>query len=437
MPLAASHHLADVAHDQRAAGQAAEVDGLEMGEQRVVALDREHGLHRRDLVALVERVHLERVPVAAAELEDRDRLVDPAQHRLALLEHLHRHARVAVALLEQAAREVEVGVRVVAGRDALGGEAKDARIQPRPAAGLGGHDLNGTSRSPGLLFYAGAASTRRISASAARPTSSCSGAGLARAHHALDLVTRAAQQARERRGGMALAPGEHLHGEGGAAQPHRGVGGRPAQAGAARGQVAERGRGEHRRHQVRAAAVVLLGGLGGVGVLLVGRDRLVLHAVVGGQLAAAQGHQRGGQAQQRDGGLAAGAGRRALGARGAHALADGGAADCRRAHHAQRLHVLHRQARLGQRPLHQRDHRQRLGQLDHAAHAGHALGALGAEVRLAAGGHLDLACVGAHRGGPVRGAVHEQPVAQRHAAQPQLVFRNRCRHRSVSSMSSA
>ena len=39
-------HLADVAHDQRAPGQAAEVHGLEVGEERVVALDLEHRLVR-------------------------------------------------------------------------------------------------------------------------------------------------------------------------------------------------------------------------------------------------------------------------------------------------------------------------------------------------------------------------------------------------------
>ena len=79
--------LADVAHDQRAPRQAAEVDRLEVGEERVVALDRHHRLPRRDLVALVERADLERRPsrltqrpsaaaAARALLEHRDRLVD-------------------------------------------------------------------------------------------------------------------------------------------------------------------------------------------------------------------------------------------------------------------------------------------------------------------------------------------------------------------------
>ena len=61
--------------------------------------------------------------------------------------------------------------------------------------------------------------------------------------------------------------------------------------------------GQQRRDEVRAAAVVLLGGVGRVGVLvgrLVGGDRLVLDAVVGGQLAAAQG-EHGGRERERRG----------------------------------------------------------------------------------------------------------------------------------------
>ena len=59
-------------------------------------------------------------------------------------------------------------------------------------------------------------------------------------------------------------------------------------------------RGEHRRDEVRAAAVVLLGGLARRRRrLLVGRDRLVLDAVVGGELAVAQRQQRGRQRDSR------------------------------------------------------------------------------------------------------------------------------------------
>src|SRR5919204_4663447 len=105
------HHLVHVPHHERAAGEAAEGDGLEVCEQRVVALDRHHGLLRGDLVAFVQRVDREVLPgvleapvrrvAAGALLQHGDRLVDPAQHRFLLLEHLHHHLRVPVLGLEQ------------------------------------------------------------------------------------------------------------------------------------------------------------------------------------------------------------------------------------------------------------------------------------------------------------------------------------------------
>ena len=224
---------------------------------------------------------------------------------------------------------------------------------------------------------------------------------------------------------MALAPGEHLHGHGRAAEAHGGLGRRAAQAGAAHRDVADGGRGEHRRDQVRAAAVVLLVGVGGVVAVLVAGDRLVLHAVVGGEVAAAQRQQRRRQAHQRHGGLAAGRAR----ARGARAGgADRVSAERRRAHRAERPHVLHREPRLGQRALDQRDHGHRLGELHDAANAGQALRRPAAQVRLAARGDLQPAVVRAHRGRPVRRPVHEQAVAERHAAEAKFVLGNRGSH---------
>ena len=133
-------HLVHVAHDERAAREAAEIDGLQVGEQAVVALDRQHGLPRRDRVALVQRADLElleavdpaAVGAAAAGrlLEHRDRLVDPAEHRLPALEHLHQHVRVAVVGLEQRLRVVEVGVGVVAVADLLDRQAEGRRGEP-------------------------------------------------------------------------------------------------------------------------------------------------------------------------------------------------------------------------------------------------------------------------------------------------------------------
>ena len=61
-----AEHALGVGRDQRAPREDAEVDGLEMAEERVVALDRHHGLPRLDRVAVVEREDLEPVPVVGA-----------------------------------------------------------------------------------------------------------------------------------------------------------------------------------------------------------------------------------------------------------------------------------------------------------------------------------------------------------------------------------
>ena len=61
----AAGRLDDVAHvaaDQGAAREHAEVERLEVGEEAVVALDRQHRLPRLDLVAVVQGAHLQPVP---------------------------------------------------------------------------------------------------------------------------------------------------------------------------------------------------------------------------------------------------------------------------------------------------------------------------------------------------------------------------------------
>ena len=69
-----------------------------------------------------------RVAAPRALLQDRDRLVDPAQQRaLALLEDLHQDLRVVAVLLEQRLGVVEVGVGVVAAR----GSSRPAAGRPR------------------------------------------------------------------------------------------------------------------------------------------------------------------------------------------------------------------------------------------------------------------------------------------------------------------
>ena len=110
-----------------------------MGEQAVIALDRQYGFPRGDLVALVERPHVHLAPAVGpltfgslppgARAQDRDRLVDPAKHRLALLEDLYEHAGMEVLGLEQALRVHEVRVRVVTRPQLLDRQAKDLRIE--------------------------------------------------------------------------------------------------------------------------------------------------------------------------------------------------------------------------------------------------------------------------------------------------------------------
>ena len=117
----------DVRGDERAAGEHAQVAGLQVGEERVVPLDRHHRLPRGHIVAVVERVHRQLVPVVGAELEDGDRLVHPAEHRVLLLEDLHDHARVPPVPEQRLAGVVEVDVRVVALPHLLDRELEDLR----------------------------------------------------------------------------------------------------------------------------------------------------------------------------------------------------------------------------------------------------------------------------------------------------------------------
>jgi hypothetical protein len=134
---------AHVRRDQRASCQDAEVDRLQVGEQRVVTLDGHDGLPRRDVVAVVERPDLElvpavdpRAPAAAREVAPRalpqggDGFVHAAQHgRLVLLKDLHEHVRVLVAGLQDALGEVEVGIGVVALAHALDRQREDVGLE--------------------------------------------------------------------------------------------------------------------------------------------------------------------------------------------------------------------------------------------------------------------------------------------------------------------
>ena len=122
-------HARRVGRDQRAPREDAEIDRLEVREERVVALDRHHRLPRLDRVAVVQRGDLERVPVVGAELEHGDRLVHPAEHRRVALEDLHQDARVAAVGEQRRARVVEVRVGVVALPHLLDGEVEDVGVE--------------------------------------------------------------------------------------------------------------------------------------------------------------------------------------------------------------------------------------------------------------------------------------------------------------------
>src|SRR6266513_2075712 len=124
-------HAPRVRADSGAACQHAEIQGLQVGERVVRSFDEERRLPRLDLVPVVQRGDLELAPVHAAQLEDGDRLVDAAQERVRLAEHLHRHARPVPVLEEQIARAHEVLVGVVALPHPLDGEVKDGRIEAR------------------------------------------------------------------------------------------------------------------------------------------------------------------------------------------------------------------------------------------------------------------------------------------------------------------
>src|SRR5919106_1174665 len=133
--------LANVAHHQGPPCEAAEIDGLEVREQGVVALDRHHRLARRDLVALLQGADVEPGPagaplalgiaLAGTELQDRDRLVDAAEDRLFLLEDLHQERGAVPLGLEQFLGVVEVRVGVVARAQLLHRKAEDGRVEPR------------------------------------------------------------------------------------------------------------------------------------------------------------------------------------------------------------------------------------------------------------------------------------------------------------------
>ena len=242
------------------------------------------------------------------------------------------------------------------------------------------------------------------------------GARLLGRQQALDLAAGGVEGLGERLAVVAVAPGEHLDRERGAARPT------PARV-ACEGlldQALEQDRAggreqHHRDDQVGAAAVVLFGDRGDVlDPLLVGGDRLVLDAVVGGEVAVHQRDERRGSRRSPGAGPR---GSRVAGPRRRMQAGDrqgrgGGDEDAR---------VLEGQAGRAHPPAHQRQHQHRLGEFDRAAQAGDLGDEVRDQLRLAFGGDFDRAVRAADRGGPVGRAVDQQAVAQRHPAEPQLL----------------
>ena len=258
-----------------------------------------------------------------------------------------------------------------------------SRITRRPASASSAVATRPASPAPttmtsaSIRLRAGGCSTRRISASAARPTSSWRSSG-SRVPTTRWISKPGRRIARAVRDSLLRS---HQAKTSTAAAVEASATALPASGPGRSTTLAQQQRagdvgGQHRRDQVRAAAVVLLVGVGRVGGVvgrLVGGDRLVLDAVVLGQLAAAQREHGRGERDHRGGGLAA---------RAAHAPAQLGAAERRRGRDADHGRALERELGGGQRALDERDHRERLAEAHDAAHARDAVDALHA--RLAA-----------------------------------------------------
>ncbi len=218
------------------------------------------------------------------------------------------------------------------------------------------------------------------------------------------------ERARPERAGVPLAPGEELeceaHGRERAERADRTA----QRLGRARRDARGADRAEqHRRDEVRAAALVLLGRGRRVDVALVARDGLVLGAVVAHELAVAQRHERRDDADH---------GRRDLAAEASAALHDGRErrAEERRGGHAA---VLEREPGLRQAAPDHWQCREHLRHAHDAAHEGHAVGE--ARARPQAALDADAAVGRAHRRRPGGRPEQREAVAERHPAEAKLL----------------
>ncbi len=234
---------------------------------------------------------------------------------------------------------------------------------------------------------------------------------LLRRQQALDLAAGRVEGLGERVAVVAVAPGEHLDRQRSAGEADPGAGGGAGALDQPLEQDRAAGGEQHHRHdQVRAAAVVLLGDRSDVvDPLLVGGDRLMLDPVVGGEVAVAEGDDRGHRSQHLHQPLAQGGGRRPLAQDRGDAEGESGRGDD--------AAVLERKPGRRHPPPHQRQDQHRLGEFDRAAQPRQFRDQARRQLRLALGGDFDRAVAVADGGGPVGGAVDQQAVAERHAAE--------------------
>ena len=178
---------------------------------------------------------------------------------------------------------------------------------------------------------------------------------------------------------------------------------------------------EHRRDQLRPAAGMLFRRT--LAAVLVSPDRDMLGPVIGGETRAAES-ERGRQERDRRGRGLLPAGREA-------GAAEAARDDRRHRDRAEHRRPLEREAHLRQPPPDERKQRECLGQSDRTAQEREARPRRRGEVRLAAGGHAELAVGISHGDRPRRRPVHEHAVLQRHPAEAdRLVPYRVVRHRS-------
>src|SRR5579884_1045165 len=231
-------------------------------------------------------------------------------------------------------------------------------------------------------------------------------AGLVGADTVLQLVPGAGECAGERMRGVARYPREDLRRRRDGPRGGGGLGDRTvARRRALGGEAAGEGRHQHRPDEVRAAALVLLRPRLAV---LVAADRDVLGAVVGGDVAGAQGEERRCERERRAGSLARGRPE----TRASHPVRGERTAE----HRGGDSGSLERKLGGQQRPLDRGQEREGLGKPRRTAQQ-RAADARGADA-LPPRRHPQAA-VGEPDGAPPRlRAVHQHPVRERHASEP-------------------